>query len=387
VRPHASDLSPIAQRPGADGAAPVIRLHLAPATALALSAGGLALLLLFAALARVRFATGPAVTGFALILGVAAYPIAWFFELWSDAIVEELGLRPVAAMTLRLALAASLVQLILLLVYAQLVRRLESFRGAADSATAVLVMGTAFALVEALLAASGARGFSDPLGLRAATAVPALAAAAVPMAFCCRHAETGFRVARWMVLAWLLPALMHVAYNLPLALAGAARRVEHPDQLEGPALFGLTAIVFLAAVLIVAGFGSQDAEAATAEPNRQDSWPEWLRAVLLAPALWWVLALACGAGTAALFAASWGLVAGFVPDLGLAAYAIVPGALVAICVLMTHRVTEGLDALDAQISVRVEALRKRLFAVMSAPVEERIKRLGIPWLDRWRRKQ
>ena len=36
---------------------------------------------------------------------------------------------------------------------------------------------------------------------------------------------------------------------------------------------------------------------------------------------------------------------------------------------------------------KVEALRKRLFAVMSAPVEERIKRLGIPWLDRWRRRQ
>ena len=61
--------------------------------------------------------------------------------------------------------------------------------------------------------------------------------------------------------------------------------------------------------------------------------------------------------------------------------------LLAVCVLMTQRVTEGLDALDAQITVRVEALRKRLFAVMSAPVEERIKRLGIPWLDRWRRKK
>jgi hypothetical protein len=152
-------------------------------------------------------------------------------------------------------------------------------------------------------------------------------------------------------------------------------------------MFALTAIVFISSALIVAGFGGQDAEAATAEPNHQDSWPEWLRTVLLSPITWWVLALACGLGTVALFAASWGLLAGLPPDFGLAAYAIVPGALVAICVLMTHRVTEGLDALDAQITARVEALRKRLFAVMSAPVEERIKRLGIPWLDRWRRKQ
>jgi hypothetical protein len=335
----------------------------------------------------VRFATGPAVAGFAVILGVAAYPIAWFFELWSDAIVEEIGMRRSIGLVVRLVLAAALVEGILLLVYSQLVRRLESFRGAADAATAVLLMGTSFALVEALLAATGARALIDLQGLRAATAVPALAAAAVPMAFCCRHAESGIRVRRWMILAWLLPTLIHVAYNLPLALAAAAHRVERPDQLEGPALFGLTAVVFLAAVLIVAGFGSQDADAATAEPNRQDSWPEWLRTALLAPATWWIFALLCGLGTAGLFAASWGLIRGFAPDFGLAAYAIVPGALVAICVLMTHRVTEGLDALDAQISVRVEALRKRLFAVMSAPVEERIKRLGIPWLDRWRRKQ
>src|SRR5262245_48933313 len=220
--------------------------HITPSLALALGAIGLAILLLGAALARVRFATGPAIAGFAILLGVAAYPIAWFFELWSDAIVEEIGPRRSIGLVLRLVLGASLGELILRLVYAPLVRRLESFRGAADAATAVLLMGTTFALVEALLAATSARALIDVHGLRAATAVPALAAAAVPMAFCCRHAESGIHVRRWMALAWLLPTLVHVAYNLPLALAAAARRVERPAQLEGPALFGLTAVVFLA---------------------------------------------------------------------------------------------------------------------------------------------
>jgi hypothetical protein len=322
-----------------------------------------------------------------MALGVHAGPVAWFFELWSDAVAAELGSGGRATLFARLLVAAGLVQLIQLLVYAQLVRRLESFRGTADSATAALLLGTAFALVEALSLCIGAGPLDDVSGLRAATALPALAATAVLMAACCRHAESGVRSRRWMFLAWLLPTLLRAAYELPLELIEAARHVERPDRLAGPAMFGLTVVVFLAAILIVAGFGSQDADAATAEPNRQDSWPEWLRAMLLSPITWWILALVCGLGTATLFAASWGLIRGLAPDLTLAAFAIVPGALLAMCVLMTQRVTEGLDALDAQITARVEALRKRLFAVMSAPVEERIKRLGIPWLDRWRRRQ
>ena len=358
-----------------------------PFAILGIGSALLALLLIGVALARVRFATGPAVAFFAMLLGAVAYPIAWFFQLWSDAIVAELDPAPRVALVARLLLAAALASLVQLLAYAQLLRRLETFRGAADAGTAVLILGTTFALAEALLEATGARSFADAQGLRAATAVPGLAATAVLMAACCARAEIGMRVRRWMILAWLLPTLLHAAYDLPMALVDAAGQMRQPSQLEGPAMFALTAIVFISSVLIVAGFGGQDAEAATAEPNHQDSWPEWLRAVLLSPITWWVLALACGLGAVGLFAASWGLIAGLPPDFSLAAYAIVPGALVAICVLMTHRVTEGLDALDAQITARVEALRKRLFAVMSAPVEERIKRLGIPWLDRWRRKQ
>ena len=354
-------------------------------SAIALLGGGIAalcLLLLGAGLARVRLATAPEMVLLSLVLGAVAFPLAYFFELWSGAVVVELGFAPRAALVARVGVAAGLAELILLVVFAQLLRRLEPFRGAADAATVVLALTIGFAAAEAGLALSGARAFGDPAGMHAATVLPAHVGCAVLMGGCAKRAEQGVRSGTWMFLAWLLPTMLHVGYDLPLELVAIANAAGRSQTLESTGLIALTIVIGLSAVLIVTGLGSQDADAATVEPNFSDSWPGFVRSVLLSAATWWLLALACGLGAAGLIAASWGLVAGLVPDLGLAAYALVPGALAATCVLMTRRVTEGLDALDAEISARVDALRKRLFAVMTAPVSERIKRIALPWFRR-----
>lgn len=342
----------------------------------------LCLLLLGAGLARVRLATSPGLFTLSFILGAIIFPAAHFFELWSNAVVAELGFAPRAGLVVRVVLAAGLAELILILTFAQLLRRLEPFRGAADAVTVVLALTLGFAAAEAGLAVAGAMSFGDTAAMHAATVVPAQAGCAVLMGGCAKRAEEGAHSRAWIVLAWVLPTILHAGYDLPLELMALASAAGGSSTLETTGVIALTVVVGLAAVLIVTGLGGQDASAATVEPNFSDHWPGFLHAILLSAATWWLLALACGLAAAGLIAVSWGLVAGLVPDLGLAAYALVPGSLAATCVLMTRRVTEGLDALDAEISARVDALRKRLFSVMTVTVSERIKRIALPWFRR-----